>query len=181
MSDFSRAMQVFGALQKEEAKSVATRLLSKLLDGQGRVKYRSISDIHSQLVNSDQFALVKNSSEFVLPGGRQLFYVRGVLLIRIKTTGTRIRPTPHLTISAASGIDWPEEIMKLNRAGEFIPKLGAIGQAAKENDWRSLSRISTDTAVLQALDDAWANSCHFDFVTPFDATGANTLPVSGGN
>ncbi len=148
-------------------------MVQDLLDSRGHVRFQSIMLFHDQICQAYGFVLRRNTSEFVRPGGRHLFYVRGNLLLRVKTSGTNVRPSPHMTISAAVGLDWNDEAAKVNRAGETVPKLGA---SRAGSNWRALQRIGSTQAVLES-DDAWADSCHFDFVNGFDDSGAANLPV----
>lgn len=151
------------------------RLLADVLDGNGRVRFMSIVSFHDYICRRYGFALRRNTSEFVRPGGRHLFYVHGNLLLRVKTSGTNIRPQPHMTLSAATGLGWNDEAAKFNAAGAVVPKLGS---SRAGNDWRTLARIG-DTATILASDDRWANLCHFDFVRGFTDSGAANLRAVG--
>jgi hypothetical protein len=127
--------------------------------------------LHEHLRYSYAFLLRRNTHEGVLPGGRHLFYVRGNVLLRVKTNGTWIRRRPHMTISEAVGLDWNDEAAKFNRYGSVVPKLGS---SRAGSDWRALMRIG-DYAAIEASDQRWADLCHFDFPTGFSAVGAEAL------
>ena len=125
------------------------RLLIDLLDRDGLVRFKSIGTFHNHICSRYGFALVQNATFGVRPGGRHLFYVHGNILLRVKTTGTQRRPTPHLTISLATGLGWPDEVAKLSRGGELIPKQGAVPRA----DHRALRRLGSDCRAIESIDD----------------------------
>ena len=78
-----------------------------------------------------------------------------------------------MTISLATGLDWPDEVAKLSHGGSLIPKQGAVPKA----DHRALRRLGGNFETISAIDDNWAEACHFDFVTGFDASVAAALRV----
>jgi hypothetical protein len=173
MSDFARAMTAFSSPTAAAERQLVRRLLTDILDRDGRVRFKSVTMFHDHLRRQYALELIQNITGGVRPGGRHLFYVNGNLLLRLKTSGTDRRPTPHLTISLATGLGWPDEIGKFSRAGDLIPKVGGVPRAA--SDFRTLMRLGETIDAIEALDDAWANACHFDFVRGFDATGAVAL------
>src|SRR4051812_21641284 len=98
MPDFTQSMTLFVRLGEKQ--HVARDLLRDLLDAQGLVRFREIRSFHDRITaTAHGFLLMDNSPRFVRPGGRQLFYVNGPILVRVKTTGTERRPVPHLTVS----------------------------------------------------------------------------------
>jgi hypothetical protein len=177
MSGFSNAFQVFQALSETDDKATAQRLLLDVLDSSGKVRFKSITDFHNHLLAVYQFSLRKKDQIGVLPGTWHLFYLRGCILLRVKTGGTTMRRNPHMTISAATGLEWEDEVMKLTRQGSFVPKTGAVPQASRSGNFRALQRLGATTSEILDIDDRWANACHFDFVDGFDATGADALPA----
>jgi len=180
MSSYNQAMSVFQSLSDSGDRILAQNLLVDLLDASGKVRFKSVVGLHNHLVIAYRFALLEKNQKFVLPGSWHLFYGHGCLLVRIKTGGTQMRRNPHLTISAVAGLAWNDEVMKLNRAGDFVPKAGAVPQASRQGDFRALQRIGRTTREIVESDDRWANSCHFDFVSGFDGSGAAGLPVTPG-
>ena len=175
MSGYNRAFQVFESLGQD--RSVASDLVRDLLNSAGQVRFASPHEIHTFLTRNYQFAFRGATDQFVLPGSWHAFYMRGCLLTRVKTGETFMRRRPHLTISAAAGLGWDDEIMKLTRSGEFVPKAGGMPQASRNGDFRALQRLGGSTAEIIASDDRWANSCHFDFVPEFNGAGALELYV----
>lgn len=172
MPDITRGLELLDSLAGGE-QALSQRLLLDLLDANRCVRITSVRELHEHLRRDYGFALRRNTDQGVLPGGRHLFYVNGNLLVRVKTSGTGIRPTPHLTLSVASGLDWNQEDAKVNLAGAVVPKLGA---SRAGSDWRALARIG-DMAAIEASDQRWADTCHFNFAPGFDDTGAAALPV----
>lgn len=171
MSGFAKAMTVFASPNAAAQRQLMQNLLADLLDAQGCVRFKSIVACHDHLVRRHGFKLVRNVTWGVRPGGRHLFYTHGNVLVRIKTSGTPMRPTPHMTISVSDGLEWPDEVAKLSRHGNLIPKLGGINRA----DFRSLVRLGPDVAQLSAIDDQWADACHFNFTKGFDGSNATGL------
>jgi hypothetical protein len=174
--DLAQSVQLFESAMGY--RDLVGKLLKELLNKNGRVQIESIHVFHNRVGSSDYgFILRKNSTDFVLPGGRQLFYVNGPILIRVKTKGTRVHPGDHMTISLAEGLDWPEEVGKFNNQGVLVPRLSPVMGAAKAGLWRSLARLEREFGSMSDSDDRWANSCHFDFAPGFDASGADALPA----
>src|SRR4051794_37947460 len=107
--DFAQSLPLFE--QAMRYRETIGKLLKEVLDVRRIVQVPSIREFHNRLCSSDYgFVLRKNTDEFVLPGGRQLFYVNGPILIRVKTKGTKLHPKHHMTVSLAEGLDWPEEV-----------------------------------------------------------------------
>lgn len=173
MSGFAQAMSVFTSPAAAEERRIMQALLLDLLDGNGLVRFTSIAAFHQHLGLRHGFTLVRNTTDGVQPGGRHLFYVHGNILLRVKTSGTRLRPVPHMTISVATGLDWSDEVAKLSRNGDLMPKLGAVHRS----DHRALRRLGPDYQTLEEIDDRWADACHFNFVSGVDVTGALALTV----
>jgi hypothetical protein len=179
MPDFRQSMTLFARLGSKQY--VARDLLNDVLDEQGRVRFGEILGFHRTITAEKHgFVLRDNSPKFVRPGGRQLFYVNGPVLVRVKTTGTDRRPTPHMTVSLSEDLSWPGEAAKFNRQGDVVPRVGPVSTAAAQNQWRALMRVGNSAAEIEASDDRWANACHFDFMPGFDGSAAPTLiPARG--
>jgi hypothetical protein len=173
MPNITRGLELLDSLVVGGEHALSQRLLLDLLDGNRNVRFTSVKQLHECLSRDYGFALRRNTTQGVRPGGRHLFYVLGNLLVRVKTSGTAIRPNPHLTLSLASGLDWNQEDAKVNQAGAVVPKLGA---SRAGSDWRALARIG-DMAAIEASDQRWADTCHFNFAAGFDDTAAAALPV----
>lgn len=165
---YAKAMTVFASPNAAAERQLMQSLLADLLDAQGCVRFMSIVSCNDHLVRRHGFKLVQNVTWGVRRGGRHLFYTHGHVLIRIKTSGTDFRPTPHMTISVCDGLGWPDEVAKLSRHGDLVPKVGGVNRA----DFRSLMRLGPDTAQILASDDNWADACHFNFTRGFDGSGA---------
>ncbi len=173
MSGFAQAMTVFASPSAASERQLVQRLLVDLLDRDGRVRFKSVVSFHDHISRTYGLALVQNATFGVREGGRHLFYLHGNVLLRVKTTGTARRPVAHMTISLATGLGWPDEVAKISRSGEVVPKLGSVPRA----DHRALRRLGGNYQAIAALDDRWAEACHFDFAKGFDGSGAEALPV----
>lgn len=166
-------MRVFADPSAEQERQRMQHLLVDLLNDEGLVRFQFLLHFHDYVCRKHAFDLMQNTTFGVRPGGRHLFYVNGNILMRVKTTGTKFRETPHMTISVATGCGWPDEVAKLSRSGALVPKLGAINRA----DHRALRRLGGETSTLEALDDDWADACHFNFVPGFNAAHAESLAL----
>jgi len=171
MADITTGLRVLESLTTGGEEAFARQLLLDLLNADGRVRFTSATALHNHLCQSHGFTLARNTHEGVQEGGRHLFYVRGNVLLRVKTSGTRIRPRPHMTVSEAVGLDWNQEAAKFTRDGAVVPKLGS---SRAGSDWRALMRIGNYDAI-EASDQRWADLCHFDFVDGFSDQGAAAL------
>jgi hypothetical protein len=95
-------------------------------------------------------------------------------LLRVKTTGTEMRPRPHMTLSLAVGPDmniglaWEDELGKFNKQGDKMPKVFSKVVHQDPSLWRYLPR-----AVV--ADESWAQAGHFDFPADFDVSEAATI------
>lgn len=177
MPNYAQSMGLFEKLFQGDYLDLVRRLMNDLLDVNGRVRFKSVGGLHDRLTRVYGFALRMNSTQGVRPGGRHLFYVNGPVLIRVKTSGTERHPTPHMTVSLAEGLGWPDEAAKFNRQGDVVPRVSSVDAAIKAGMWRSLQRLGDTEAIFES-DDRWADACHFDFVAGFDASGAPGLPVT---
>lgn len=162
--------------------SFVHRFLMDVLDGYNRVRFSWGQFFHEYICLQYGFTLEHKDSRGVLPGGRHLFYVvaprvqtvvttwvSGLeesslvlwkVLLRVKTTGSRERPWPHMTVSAATGLSWKEERYKYNYLGLPVPK------NLPNSDPRK---------------DYWANTCHFDFKDSRPALPLPRAPSAGGS
>ncbi len=145
----------------------AHRFLKDVLTYDNRVRFRCDQFFYDYIRTQYFFHLERIEYKHVLPGGEHRFYVVAPVvftqvtvhaagldervltlwkvLLRVKTTGTRVRPRPHMTLSAATGLAWEEEHYKYNYVGLPVPKNLPDSDPNK---------------------DYWANTCHFDFSEP---------------
>jgi len=155
-------------------RQLALALLNDAVRPDGRLRFPTLSDVHRCLINVHGFCMRRRNREGVLPGGWHLFYFRYHVLVRIKTTGTPIRPRPHMTVSLAVGADgkigfgWDDELQKFSLSADKLPK--AFSRAVQW-DWR-LWRYRDQAAEA---DEAWAQAVHFDFPEGFQAANAATI------
>ena len=140
-------------------------LRTMLLGPDGRVRVADLGTFHRVLTHRLGFQFVEGNQRFVLPPGWHLFYRFHHLLARVKTTGTVIRPRPHLTLSLAVGLGWRDELQKIGAGGTSHPK---VITRLDPTLWRWAQRASD-------WEEAWAADVHFDFPQPFDASAAASI------
>jgi hypothetical protein len=151
-------------------------------EGHYEVKIASLVRLHALLCNEADLAFARNDGEAragELRGGRQLFYRRGNVLVRVKTRGTAFRGRPHITVSMVdvrgdaddAWHTWDRERVKFTADG--IPAWKNM------SDGNSPFPFSFPTRIVDGLTngdkDIWADDCHFDLPAEFDATGEFTL------
>lgn len=152
----------------EREREQANRLMQDIIDQDGRVRFHDLKAFHDCLISDYHFILRRRTQEAVLPGGWHLFYVWQHLLLRVKTSGTEMRPRPHMTLSFAEGLEWPDELAKHTRDGSHVPKAFSIVVYSDHRLWRYWKR------TMQA-EQIWADAVHFDFPPDFDVSGARTI------
>jgi len=151
-------------------------------EGHYEVKIASLIRLHAVLRSEAELRFERNDGEAregELRGGRQLFYRRGNVLVRVKTRGTAFRPRPHITISMvdfrgsndSAWHTWDRERVKFTADG--VPAWKNM------SDGDSKFPFSFPTRIIDGLTngdkDIWADDCHFDLPSSFDATGEMTL------
>lgn len=138
------------------------RFVTMLIGGDNRVRVADLGTFHRTLTQRLSFTVAQADQRFVLPGGWHIFYRFHHLLVRVKTTGTFIRPRPHATMSLAVGLGWQDELQKYGGSGGGQPR--AITRLDPKL-WRWAERASN-------WEENWAADVHFDFPQPFDASAA---------
>ncbi len=140
----------------------------------GRIKYNDLKSFHKHVLCDLGMCLRKRSTDDVLPGGWHLFYIAYHVLLRVKTTGTKMRPRPHATLSLAvgrdgkTGLGWDDELAKFSIQADQSPK--AFSRYV-QTDWRMWRYFE----LAAQADEIWAESVHFDFPADFDVSGAATI------
>ena len=151
-------------------------------DGHYEIAISSLMRLDATLRTQAGLRRVRNDGEAregELRGGRQIFYLRGNLLVRVKTRGTRMRPRAHVTISMVDrrgGGDpdwhtWDRERVKFTANGN--PAWKNISDGSSPNPYSFPTRIID--GLTSGQQDNWADDCHFDLPANFDATGEMTL------
>jgi hypothetical protein len=143
----------------------ARQMATTLLTSDGHVRLGDLGTFHRILTQRLFFTLVDATQNGVRPGGWHLFYRLGHLVCRVKTTGTNIRPRPHLTLSLAIGLGWQDELQKFRADGRTLPKTFS---RLDPSDWRWAERASQ-------WEESWAQQTHFDFPQPFDDAAAANI------
>jgi hypothetical protein len=157
-------------LDKEIAK--ATRLISGLLQPGGGVRFSSFHELDSYITGQHGFTFIK--ARELGPKYFQLFYRWNNLWARVKDQPRMGRKSGgHMAVILAAGDSWEEEVGKFSRSGQLVPKQGFIRRLSDAGDFRSASRVATTAEQVYAIEDAWADVCHFDFPAGFDWSGVD--------
>ncbi len=159
---------------RAESDAVAKDVIATMLSGR-TPRHSSLQAAHDALTQTLGFQFTAKNQDFVLPGGYQLFYLRGNVLVRIKTVGTQRRSRPHMTISLTLRGEqgWESERAKYTSRGTVSAALLVSNPIPK---MPALARINPNAA---AMGDEWADDCHFDFPQPFDDSAASLLTPGG--
>ncbi len=156
----------------------AKGIMPKLVNaGSGKLSATSIKHLHTTLISAG-FKLVK-VDDWGPPGGKQLFYQMGNVLIRFKTLGDEKGPRanqPHLSaaFNDGRGFDWQNDMAKFTATGKVEPKV--ISDPAKFNPAADFQGNPHKFVVLptqfnMGQVDAWAGRTHFNALAGFDMRG----------
>jgi hypothetical protein len=156
----------------------ARSLLTKVVSAETcQLKVSSIERMHATL-KAEGFKLVK-VDEWGPPGGKQLFYRKGNVLVRFKTMGDPQGPRanqPHLSAgyNDGKGFDWQNDMAKFGATGKVEPKV--ISDPAKFNPKGDFQGNPHKFVVLMSefqmkVVDAWAGRTHFNTPAKFDMSG----------
>jgi hypothetical protein len=146
----------------DDARSTARGLMPQLVSLDGIVRKTTLAELDSLLTS---FGLKEIDDQPYNPPGRQLFYSRGRLLIRIKTRGNPPNASyranqPHLSVSLmkdGEDTSFAAEMVKFSPEGKAQPKSTGKG---------TLFLPVTGTAGnvrFRGDAEAWAKSTHFNF------------------
>ncbi len=165
---------------------VTKRVMPKLVNGQTKlVKLKSIQEM-DQVLRQEGFKLTA-AQEYGPPGGKQLFYQRGNLCVRIKTKGDAGGPradTPHISMGVNDGLGtaWYNDLAKVGADGRLTFKAQTTVDKFKpfEQDGKTPQRfISILGGKTQGnpkdINDAWAQNCHFNLDAGFSLTGLEAI------
>lgn len=154
---------------------------------QGRtVRCGSMVELHT-LLRREGLNVVRNDS-YGPPGGRQLFYRSGGVVVRIKTLGDEKgyrANQPHLSIGLVdeAGLDWQHERGKFTASGRLTAKSIVTPESFQvvDHDGNPQRFIVIQGGEYDGPSpDTWAQSTHFPLPEGFDATGAEQIiPVPG--
>ncbi|MBA3312908.1 MAG: hypothetical protein M3552_10735 [Planctomycetota bacterium] len=153
-------------------------------DGHNEIKITSLMRLDDTLRTRCGLRRVRNDGESPerpgeFNGGRQLFYLRGNVLVRVKTRGTRFRPRAHVTVSMCDirGVGdkewhaWDRERAKFTANGH--PEWKNVSDGGSSTPYSFPTRIIN--GLTPGAQDKWADNCHFDLPEGFDPTGESTL------
>jgi len=151
-------------------KSLGKRLMAALIDPTSRiVQTGSLKQLEALL---SHYGFQKASDvAYGPPGGRQLFYKQGRIVVRVKTKGDEAgfrANQPHLSVALTdgAGFDWFNDLAKFNHQGMIAAK--SMGRAEA---FRPIDHQGNPQRFVVLLGgqydgpgaDAWAQRTHFSF------------------
>ena len=151
-------------------KEIGKRLMTTIIHSDLRVvKFNSLGLLEMKL-QSLGFSKIADQS-YGPPGGRQLFYKQGRVVVRIKTKGDEkgFRANqPHLSaaLTDGNGLDWFNELAKFNYRGELAAKAMTTAENFKPTDFQNNPQrfvVILGGKYDGAGPDAWAQRTHFPF------------------
>ncbi len=164
------------------AVTTARSLLTKVVAPESNLlKVASIERLHATL-KAEGFKLVKVEA-WGPPGGKQLFYTKGNVLVRFKTLGDAKGPRanqPHLSAgyNDGKGFDWQNDMAKFGATGKVEPKV--MTDPAKFDPKADFQGNPHKFVVLlrdfqiKAVD-AWAGRTHFNVPAKFDMSALSRV------
>jgi len=163
------------------ATQTAKSLMSKLVGRATKtLNARSLQEIDETLTDAG-FSLIK-AEEYGPPGGYQLFWQKGNVLVRFKTLGEKTGPranTPHLSaaFNDGRGLDWQNDLGKFNFDGKIVAKVITAADKLKPQDFQG--NPQKFVLVPQQFDiravDAWAAQTHFNADLKFKLDGLDAI------
>jgi len=166
----------------DAAKKEAKSMMPQLVDSDtGMVRLKDLMALHALLERREYKVIQKQ--QFGPPGGWQVFYAHGRLLVRIKTKGDAqgFRANqPHMSVSLydGEGLDWQNDQAKFNALGEVEAKAMTTPENFKPVDFQG--NPQRFVVILGDLytgkgPNAWANRTHFRFPDGFSFAGVETI------
>lgn len=157
--------------QYDDVKQLATVAMNQLVDEQsGLVRFSDLLGLDGALRDLG-FQLVQREA-YGPPGGAQLFYRSGRIVVRVKTKGDEKgyrANQPHLSVSLndGQGLDWQNDQAKFNAAGKIEPKVMTPADKFRPgNDFQGNPR-RFELILGGKYDgpgpDVWAGRTHFQF------------------
>lgn len=163
-----------------QSKQLGQRVIGRFVGPGGIVRFTDSRAVHENLLQMG-FQLTQVSTHGVRPGGRQMFYQSGHVLVRLKTTGTNRRNAPHMTVSLArGGTGWDDEHAKFNAAGNLAGKtMRRAGSGGGRTSSFTVIECQMDAHEFNDHMDDWAHATHFNCVDTFAVSFAHALPLAG--
>jgi hypothetical protein len=173
----------------DACKQAGPELMATLVDRTSQLaRFNVLQALNEVLAKDLGFRVVLNQ-EFGPPGGRQVFYQRGRVVVRVKTRGDKAGPRAnkaHLSvgITDGKGLDWTNDLAKFNAEGKIAAKAFTSAEKFKPIDFQGNPQRfimiqgganGTTPEEDEKLFDAWANRVHFNFPEPFNDAGAADL------
>jgi hypothetical protein len=150
--------------------ALGKNLMSAIVDPAScTVRTSSLASLESTLAS---LGLLKISDvEYGPPGGRQIFYRNGKVVVRVKTKGDAAgfrANQPHLSaaLTDGNGLDWFNELAKFNYQGQLAAKAMTTADRFKPADHQGNSQrfvVIMGDQYDGPGPDAWAQRTHFTF------------------
>jgi hypothetical protein len=151
----------------EDARKTVRGLMPQLVGLDGVVRKATLAALDELLTS---FGLEKTGDQPYNPPGRQLFYRKGLLLIRIKTKGNSPKAKyranqPHLSVGLMkdpADDSFQAEVVKFSPTGRARPK---ATRADKEGTLPPLLPVTATNGKVSYSGDEeqWAKMTHFNF------------------
>ncbi len=163
------------------------RFMPRIVNASSRmVVFERFQDMDAYL-RSEGFKITGVEEGYGPPGGQQIFYEKGNISCRVKTKGETGGPrerTPHISfgVNDGTGTTWYNDMAKITADGRLTFKLNTpvsrfkptetITDPTKPTQQRYVGiQGGLDPTDGNAMQDAWAQNCHFNLPGPFDWRG----------
>jgi len=167
-----------------ETKQFGAVVMNRLVDaGSGIVRYSDLLSLDAVLRDELGFRLEQKEA-FGPPGGWQLFYRNGRIVVRVKTKGDAKgyrADQPHLSVSLndGNGLDWQNDQAKFSAAGKIAPKVMTPAEKFQPGtDFQGNPRrfeLILGGRYSGPGPDVWAGRTHFPFPPGSTLVGAEDL------
>ncbi len=173
-SGFTQAMSIYSSPGFAHECKRARRLIAGLLGADGVVRFSRFRELDLYIQGQFGFRIVK--AEALMNRGQdtgyiQWFYRYNHVWVRLKDQPRGSSRSGHMAVILADGGSWIDELAKFCRSGQLVPKQGFVRRLSGSGDHRSLTRTGATVADIYAVEDAWANQCHFNLPDEFDWGG----------
>ncbi len=156
-------------------------LLPSVVSAQTRLMVsRNIGELNSTL-SSYGFKLI-SAEEFGPPGGWQVFWQKGNVLIRFKSMGDKFGPRagkPHMSIgfNDGRGLAWQNDMGKFTYTGKIVAKVITAADKFQDKDFQGNAQkfvMIPQKFEITAVDE-WAGQTHFNADSGFGLKGLEQL------
>lgn len=168
----------------DSARSTVKQVLPFVI-GTGRtVSPGTLAELDGRLTQRFGFRLIRADPYGPNEGktGWQLFWQKGNVLVRFKTTGENAGPRkgiPHLSIgfNDGKGLDWQNDLAKFTYDGKVVAKVITNPEKFNPTDFQGNPQkfVLLPTAFDMAAVDEWAAKTHFNVEARFTLDGLQAI------